>query len=96
MTMAKGLTKKVINNLTRDELNDVLKAFNNIKDVLMNAKEYNDIFLSDLTKLDEAREIIGHSLNFRPKALGENNKPNFYSDYVLADDDRAWHYAKND
>ena len=93
--MAKRLTEKVVTNLTRGQLLDILKAFNNIKDVYSNAKEFNDLYLSDLTKLEEAREAIQSALNFRPAKLEGENKPSFYLDYVLADNEKAWHYAKN-
>lgn len=93
--MAKRLTEKVVTTLTREQLTDILKAFNNIKDVYINAKEFNDLYLSDITKLEEAREAIQSALNFRPAKLDGENRPSFILDYVLADDKKAWHYAKN-
>ena len=62
-----ALKKKAIKSLTEDQLKAINKAYESIKDALCNAREIEDLYLSDIRNLDMAMWKLKHEFN-----LGEN------------------------
>lgn len=63
-----ALKKKALKSLTEDQLKAINKAYESIKDALCNAREIEDIYLSDIRNLDIAMWKLKHEFN-----LEENN-----------------------
>lgn len=63
-----ALKKKALKSLTEDQLKAINKAYESIKDALCNAREIEDIYLSDIKNLDIAMWKLKHEFN-----LEENN-----------------------
>ena len=49
-----ALRKKALKSLTEDQLKAINKAYESIKDALCNAREIEDLYLSDIRNLDMA------------------------------------------
>lgn len=62
-----ALRKKALKSLTEDQLKAINKAYESIKDALCNAREIEDLYLSDIRNLDMAMWKLKHEFN-----LGEN------------------------
>mgnify|MGYP003120587258 FL=1 len=63
-----ALKKKALKSLTEDQLKAINKAYESIKDALCNAREIEDIYLSDIRNLDIAMWKLKHQFN-----LEDNN-----------------------
>ena len=63
-----ALKKKALKSLTEDQLKAINKAYESIKDALCNAREIEDIYLSDIRNLDIAMWKLKHEFN-----LEDNN-----------------------
>lgn len=63
-----ALKKKAIKSLTEDQIKAINKAYESIKDALCNAREIEDLYLSDIRNLDTAMWKLKHQFN-----LEENN-----------------------
>lgn len=63
-----ALRKKALKSLTEDQLKAINKAYESIKDALCNAREIEDLYLSDIRNLDTAMWKLKHQFN-----LEENN-----------------------
>lgn len=63
-----ALKKKAIKSLTEDQVKAINKAYESIKDALCNAREIEDLYLSDIRNLDTAMWKLKHQFN-----LEENN-----------------------
>ena len=63
-----ALKKKALKSLTKDQLKAINKAYESIKDALCNAREIEDIYLSDIRNLDIAMWKLKHEFN-----LEDNN-----------------------
>ena len=88
----KKQTQKLVTSLTKDDLLELLKAHNDLKDIIHRADEIHDLYLSDLDKLYTIIRVISDKLDFKPKRCEEHDRALYYSGYVLADDDRAYIY----
>lgn len=91
MTKKKQI-EKLVTSLTKDDLLELLKAHNDLKDIIHRADEMHDLYLSDLDKLYMIKHVISDKLNFKPTRCEQHDRPEFYSDYVLADNDKAYIY----
>mgnify|MGYP000569057124 CR=1 FL=1 len=58
-----ALKKKAIKSLTEDQLKAINKAYESIKDALCNAREIEDLYLSDIRNLDTAMWKLKHQFN---------------------------------
>ena len=58
-----ALKKKAIKSLTEDQIKAINKAYESIKDALCNAREIEDIYLSDIRNLDTAMWKLKHQFN---------------------------------
>jgi hypothetical protein len=63
-----ALKKKALKSLTEDQLKAINKAYESIKDALCNAREIEDIYLSDIRNLDIAMWKLKNQFN-----LEDNN-----------------------
>jgi hypothetical protein len=63
-----ALKKKALKSLTEDQLKAINKAYESIKDALCNAREIEDIYLSDIRNLDIAMWKLKKQFN-----LEDNN-----------------------
>jgi len=63
-----ALRKKALKSLTEDQLKAINKAYESIKDALCNAREIEDLYLSDIRSLDMAMWKLKHEFN-----LEDNN-----------------------
>jgi hypothetical protein len=55
-----ALRKKALKSLTEDQLKAINKAYESIKDALCNAREIEDLYLSDIRNLDMAMWKLKH------------------------------------
>ena len=55
-----ALKKKAIKSLTEDQIKAINKAYESIKDALCNAREIEDLYLSDIRNLDTAMWKLKH------------------------------------
>ena len=57
------LKANAMKSLTQDQLNAIDKSYKAIKDTLMNIREIEDIYLSDIRNLDSAFWRLKHQFN---------------------------------
>jgi len=57
------LKENAMKSLTQDQLNAIDKSYKAIKDTLMNIREIEDIYLSDIRNLDSAFWRLKHQFN---------------------------------
>ena len=55
-----ALRKKALKSLTEDQIKAINKAYESIKDALCNAREIEDLYLSDIRNLDTAMWKLKH------------------------------------
>lgn len=58
-----ALKRKALKSLTEDQLKAINKAYESIKDALCNAREIEDLYLSDIRNLDTAMWKLKHQFN---------------------------------
>lgn len=79
--------------MEQQERERALSCVNTIQNILDTLTECNDLWMSDIRKLQDAycklSRIVGVA---SPK--DEDGKPKHYADKVLDDDPQAWHYEK--
>lgn len=76
-------------NITHEERLQFLKAHNDIKNMLQTMYECNDVWLSDLGRLEEIQCLLHRVMKFT-QSLDEHGNRRYYADYVLeetTDDD---------
>lgn len=57
------LKANAMKSLTQDQLNAIDKSYKAIRDTLMNIREIEDIYLSDIRNLDSAFWRLKHQFN---------------------------------
>ena len=70
----------------------VVKRPSTIKYLLEDASEIFDIDLSKLRRLRDSQSTLKQMFDFRLRT-GEEGNPNHWQNYVMPDDDRAWHHV---
>ena len=68
--------------VTRDMRLTMLKIHNDLKDIKNTIEECNDIWLSDLQKLNKIIHTLHHEFEFKPPKEGHG----YWSDWVFAED----------
>ena len=68
--------------VTRDMRLTMLKIHNDLKDIKNTIEECNDIWLSDLQKLNKIIHTLHHEFEFKPPMEGHG----YWSDWVFAED----------
>jgi hypothetical protein len=58
-----ALKRKALKSLTEDQLKAINKAYESIRDALCNAREIEDLYLSDIRSLDTAMWKLKHEFN---------------------------------
>ena len=89
------MTKKNVTlktGLTREEIVELLNLYQVMEDILEDVSEIFDIDLSKLRKLRDSSHVLKDMFDFRPRT-GEDGNPNHWQNYVMPDDDRAWHHV---
>ena len=75
-------------NIAHDDRLALLKAHNDLKDILQTIFDCQDIWISDVGKLERIQCDLHRIFKFVPKE-DENGQRVFYADWVLAEDDDA-------
>lgn len=71
-------------NITHDNRLELLKAHNDLKSMLMTIHECNDLWISDVGKLETLECILHRVFKFVPQEDDEG-RPQYYKDFVLAE-----------
>jgi len=76
-------------NITHEERVEFLKAYNNLRITLQTIHECQDIWMSDVGKLEHLEFLLKQTLKFTPQVDKDGNAT-WYEDYILdrvGDDD---------
>jgi len=68
--------------VTRDMRMMMLKIHNDLKDIKNTVEECNDMWLSDLRKMEEIIHTLHMEFNFKPR----DRHGSYWSDWVFAED----------
>ena len=90
------MTTKLYEELTREEVVELLELHNVLDDMLDDASEIFDVNLSQLAALSKQMHKLRQLFNFRPQKHDNDDGPAHWKPYVLKDDDRAWYYEGDD
>jgi hypothetical protein len=71
--------------ITHEDRLKFLKAHNDLRDILMNIHECNDMWMSDIGKLEDLKCTMYRVMKFVPQE-DEDGMPIYYKDWVLADE----------
>lgn len=69
-------------NITHEERVQFLNAHNDLKSMLMTVHECNDLWISDVGKLEKLECLLHRVLKFVPQ-MDDEGRPKYYADYVL-------------
>ena len=75
-------------NITHEARVEILNAHNDLKSMLMTVHECNDLWISDVGKLEKLECLLHRVMKFVPQ-MDDEGRPKHYADYVLEelDDD---------
>jgi len=74
--------------ITREQRLQMLQAHNELKDVLSTVYDCQDLWMSDIRKLERMQCDLHRIFKFVPKEDDEGHRMH-YADWVLAEDDSA-------
>ena len=69
-------------NITHEERVKFLKAHNDLKNMIMTIHECNDLWISDVGKLESLECLLHSVMKFVPP-MDDEGRPKYYADYVL-------------
>ena len=69
-------------NITHEERVEFLNAHNDLKSMLMTVHESNDLWISDVGKLEKLECLLHRVMKFVPQ-MDDEGRPKHYADYVL-------------
>jgi hypothetical protein len=69
-------------NITHEERVEFLNAHNDLKSMLMTVHECNDLWISDIGKLEKLECLLHRVMKFVPQ-MDDEGRPKYYCDYVL-------------
>jgi len=69
-------------NITHEERVEFLNAHNDLKSMLMTVHECNDLWISDVGKLEKLECLLHRVMKFAPQ-MDDEGRPKHYADYVL-------------
>lgn len=72
--------------ITHEERLKFLKAYNDLRDILLNINECHDIWVSDVRKLEQLEYLMHDVMKFVPDK-DEEGRTIHYADWVLSADD---------
>ena len=90
------MATELYEELTREEVEQLLELHNVIDNRLSDASDMFDINLSQLAALSTQMHRFRTMFNFRPQKSDAGNHPAHWKPYVLKEDDRAWYYQGDD
>lgn len=73
-------------NITHENRLEFLKAINDLKSTLQNIHDCQDIWLSDVGKLEYLEHLIRSTMKFVPQK-DENGNRQWWNDYIFAEED---------
>ena len=73
-------------NISHEDRVQFLKAYNDLRSTLQNIHECQDIWLSDVGKLEYLEYLIRRTMQFVPQQ-DDNGNHTWYADYVLHEED---------
>ena len=73
-------------NITHEERVEFLNAHNDLKSMLMTIHECNDLWISDVGKLEKLECLLHRVMKFVPQ-MDDEGRPKYYADYVLPQND---------
>ena len=68
--------------LTDKDRRDFLKAHNELRTTISTIQECNDLWMSDVAKLERLQHLLHHVMKFTPP-LDDNGNRMWYRDFVL-------------
>ena len=68
--------------IAHDDRLALLKAHNDLKNMLMTIHECNDLWMSDVGKLEKLECLLHRVMKFVPQ-MDDEGRPKYYADYVL-------------
>ena len=71
-------------NITHKQRKEFLEAYNNLRTILQSIHECQDIWMSDIRKLESMEWLMRRTMKFVPHKDDEGNSM-WYSDWVLED-----------
>lgn len=71
-------------NITHKQRKEFLEAYNNLRTILQSIHECQDIWMSDIRKLESMEWLMRSTMKFVPQKDDEGNS-SWYQDYVLED-----------
>ena len=69
-------------NITHEDRVEFLKSFNDLRNALQTMHECQDIWLSDIGKLEHLEYLLKKTLKFTPQ-VDENGNATWHEDYIL-------------
>ena len=69
-------------NITHEERVEFLNAHNDLKNIVQTLHECNDLWLSDVGKLEKIERLLYKVMKFVPQ-IDDDGRPKYYADYVL-------------
>jgi hypothetical protein len=69
-------------NITHEERVEFLNAHNDLKSMLMTVHECNDLWISDIGKLEKLECLLHRVMKFVPQ-MDDEGRPKYYCDYAL-------------
>jgi hypothetical protein len=72
--------------ITSEQRLELLKAHNDLRDILQTIFDCQDLWISDVSKLERIQCNLHHIFKFVPKE-DENGRTMHYADWVLAEED---------
>lgn len=72
--------------LTNEQRLEFLKSYNNLRNMLNTMYECQDLWMSDIRKLEDLQCMMHRAMKFVPQEDDEG-RPMHYADWVLADED---------
>jgi len=72
-------------DITYEERLEFLNAHNDLKNIVQTLHEMNDLWMSDVGKLEKLESLLHRVMKFVPQ-MDDEGRPKYYADYVLADD----------
>jgi hypothetical protein len=71
--------------LTDNERRDFLRAHNELRSIMFTIQQCNDLWVSDLAKLERLQHLLHNTLKFSPPVDDEGERM-WYSDFVLEEE----------
>ena len=76
--------------VTEEQRRRYLHLHNQLKDATQYMLECKDITLSQVSMLEELEHQLHDALKFSPQKDEDGKHPNYYTDFVLSEDELAW------